>query len=70
MQKPLFTVLIEATVVGILLLVLFQIITYLMKKHSLVIRMFITGALFHILCEISGVNAWYAKEYCKLLKTH
>jgi len=29
--------------------------------------LFIVGALFHLLCEYTGVNVWYAKNYCKLL---
>jgi hypothetical protein len=26
---------------------------------------FASGALFHLLCEATGVNAWYSKNYFK-----
>jgi hypothetical protein len=39
------------------------------KRHS--IHMFLTtflaGALFHLLCEYSGINVWYVNQYNKLL---
>jgi hypothetical protein len=30
---------------------------YYMKE----IVLFLSGALFHVICEVSGVNAWYVK---------
>jgi hypothetical protein len=27
---------------------------------------FISGFLFHITCEYSGINLWYAIKYCSL----
>ena len=31
------------------------------KNHVMEICLFFTGFLFHILCEISGINHWYCK---------
>ena len=72
-SKTLNVVLLEASVVGIGLVVL----VYIFKQFDVYIpdlfgykeiqTLFIVGVLFHILCEYTGLNAWYAKEYCKLL---
>jgi hypothetical protein len=73
-KKPVLTILIESTVVGAGLVVLVYLIeTYLSKYLPDIIQnkkvqiLFISGFLFHIICEYTGVNTWYAKEYCKLL---
>ena len=28
-----------------------------------VAAVFVSGALFHLICEVTGVNAWYAHNY-------
>lgn len=73
-KKPVLTILIESTVVGVGLAILVYLIeTYLSKYLPNIIQnkkmqiLFISGFLFHIICEYTGVNTWYAKEYCKLL---
>lgn len=66
--KSAFLVLTEATFVGILLVILFSIVSQLMKKQSVALRVFLSGAIFHCVCEVTGLNTWYAREYCKLLR--
>lgn len=72
-SKSLNLVLLEASVVGIGLVVLVYILKQLdayipdLFGYKEIQTLFIAGALFHILYEYTGINAWYAKEYCKLL---
>lgn len=66
MSKDYTTVLIEAFIVGGLLVVLFNFIKIIIPDYSQTTQLFITGAAFHILCEISGLNLWYVKNYLKL----
>lgn len=69
--------LIEAPIVGTLLMILFSLIlvlsnfiTWFKENHNIhmMLSVFVSGILFHILCEYSGVNAWYSKDYCEILK--
>jgi hypothetical protein len=32
------------------------------KNHIMEINLFLSGFLFHIGCEVSGLNLWYAKN--------
>lgn len=72
-SKTLKSVLFEASVVGIGLVVLFYIFKQLdayipdLFGYKEIQTLFIVGVLFHILCEYTGINVWYAKDYCKLL---
>ena len=59
-MKPPRTLALEAFVVGILLAILFFIVS---KFAPTLVAVFISGALFHVICEYSGVNAWYARTY-------
>lgn len=73
--KSINLILVEASVVGVSLIVL----VYIAKRFLMdyipdfsgrkqeVEFLFIVGFLFHILFEYTGVNLWYSKEYCKLL---
>jgi len=61
-------ILLEAIVVGLLLIIVFNIVKYVLIEKNLIIQIFISGALFHILCEITGINIWYVKDYNKYLK--
>ena len=50
----------EAFVVGILLVILYFILSRLAPP---LVAVFLSGALFHLICEYTGVNAWYARTY-------
>ena len=54
------TLALEAFVVGILLVILYFILSRLAPP---LVAVFISGALFHVVCEYTGVNAWYARTY-------
>lgn len=67
-------VLIEASVVGICLILLVylakQFIDYIPDisgNKSNIELFFIVGFIFHVLFEYTGLNLWYSIQYCKLL---
>ena len=59
-MKPLSTLALEALIVGFLLVIIFMIVRWFMAPVPAV---FGSGAVFHIVCEFTGVNAWYARTY-------
>lgn len=61
-MKPVTTVLIEALIVGLLLVALYKFVSMYTTPLPAV---FISGAVFHLLCEVTGVNKWYAETYFK-----
>ncbi len=74
MDKSIKQVAIETLFVGILLTFLFIIvlsITNPILKNNHMIHMllsvFLSGSIFHILCEYTGVNIWYSKQYCDIV---
>lgn len=64
-MKPVHIVGFEALVVGMCLALMFYAGTRIAPRGTLstVAVAFVCGALFHIACEIFGVNAWYARTY-------
>ena len=64
-MKPAHIVCFEALVVGMCLALMFYAGTRLAPRGTVytVAVAFACGALFHIACEIFGVNAWYARTY-------
>lgn len=74
--KPFGTVLLEAVVVGAVLVGLVKLSeTFLMpylpniSGHKEKIEFFlVVGALFHLIGEYTGANQWYCTEYCQVLK--
>ena len=68
-MKAIQTVLLEAVVVGVLLIVIYYILEIVLQKFKLhqIVLLFLAGSLFHLICEFTGVNIWYVKEYSKIL---
>lgn len=68
-SKSIVSILFEAVIVGILLVALCAIL-FVINKTQLSITNYaligLAGSLFHILCEYSGINLWYSKNYCEL----
>lgn len=74
MDKSIKQVTIETFFVGFLLTFLFGIILAilmpLLKNNHMIhmlLSVFISGGLFHIICEYTGVNIWYSKQYCDIV---
>jgi hypothetical protein len=77
MYKSLATLLFEGSIVGIGLIVLFSIILIvtahisqeLEKDHTkhMLLSVFLSGAVFHLLCEASGINKSYSLDYCSIV---
>lgn len=72
-KKEITSVLIEAIVVGVLLVLFTNLLKpYVSYMPNLsgqpenIELYLITGAVFHIACEYTGLNMWYSKQYCKL----
>jgi hypothetical protein len=59
-MKSLSVLALEALIVGFLLAVIFMVVRRFLAPVPAV---FVSGALFHIICEFTGVNAWYARTY-------
>ena len=74
-MKNFTTIILEAVIVGVSMVFISLFIdkyfdVYLPKitKIAMVDGVFYTGILAHFIFEYSGVNIWYSKEYCKILK--
>lgn len=59
-MKSLSVLALEALVVGALLVLIFMVLRRYMAP---LVAVFVSGALFHLTCEVTGVNAWYARNY-------
>lgn len=70
MKKQVSLVLFEALVVGVGLILIYEIVKAFVapKEKSNYIVLFSSGVLFHLIFEYTGVNEWYSIKYCNLLK--
>mgnify|MGYP001489121990 CR=1 FL=1 len=66
-----YKVLVEAIVVALLVIVIGCLIAHLLGEkcnRNLVIILFLTGIVTHLICEYTGVNKWYCKKGHACLK--
>jgi low affinity Fe/Cu permease len=72
-KKPFSTVLVEAGVIGFIFIFISLIFFSIFKKvnglsttyqHYIILG--VASSLFHFVCEYSGINVWYSKNYCKM----
>lgn len=70
MTKDFGLILFEGTVVGIGLIAVYKLVEMMASSYSLSqnVVLLLSGLLFHLLCEFTGVNQWYSLKYCDLLK--
>jgi cation transporter-like permease len=73
-KKKVINVLIEASIVGICLVLLVKMFSYtvnylpnITNTSKQIELVFVSGFMFHMLFEYTGLNVWYSIEYCKLL---
>ncbi len=64
-MKAAHVVALEALVVGLCLALMIYAGTLVVPRGTMytVLVAFVCGAMFHIVCEVSGINAWYARTY-------
>lgn len=74
LKKPINLLIIEAVVVAVAFGLGILLIDYLFKPlenygrtKGLLILGGVTGALLHLLFEITGVNEWYSVKYCRMI---
>lgn len=73
MYKPIITVIIEAFIVGICLVFLTKLLENFIIKTpgkidiDVMKLIFISGFLFHIIFEYTGINFWYSMNYPRSL---
>jgi hypothetical protein len=66
-KKGFIKMLSEGIVVGIVLVVMFMFVRWILPSAFIfdmtIPAVFISGALFHIIFEYTGINQWYAVDY-------
>lgn len=76
MNKDIQLLIIEGIIVGLGLILVFNLTTAVLDKLSeefnfnkfnLPVLLFLSGFIFHIACEYSGINIWYSLKYCEIL---
>lgn len=75
MNKSILQIILESIAVGQLLYPVYLLTKYILLPNilpfeitNIYIILFITGFLFHILCEITGINVLYVKNYNSILQ--
>ncbi len=59
------SIMVEATIIGLATIVIgwiiFTVLSSLATDNRLVATLFLTGAVLHLVAEMSGVNRWYCR---------
>ena len=66
-MKDVITVFSEAIVVGVFLIVFYYGVEMIMPDHEFYKKLFISGVVFHLIFEYTGINILYVKHYQKIL---
>lgn len=69
-SKSILTILTEAIIIGILFVVIFQILKIKLYYYDINLNLFLSAFIFHILCEMMGINIWYSKNYVNILSNN
>jgi hypothetical protein len=67
-MKTVKIVLIEAICIGIILSIMLSLFILILPDINLIwvaFAAFVCGAAFHVLCQVTGINDWYVKNYYK-----
>lgn len=67
-MKTFLLVFIEALFIGVILAIMMCLSMLIVPKNHIIwiaIAAFVCGASFHIICQVTGVNDWYVKNYYK-----
>ena len=64
-MKTVSHVLLEAFCIGIILALMIYLIMFFVPKTHILITLvaFACGAAFHIICQVTGLNDWYVRNY-------
>lgn len=66
-KKSVSFVMTEAVVVGAGLISLYWLVDQVLgESFDKWVKLFVAGFIFHLVFEWSGINLWYALEYCRL----
>ena len=65
-MKTFVTIFIEALCIGVILAIMMYLSMLIVPKNRIIwiaIAAFMCGAFFHIICQVTGLNDWYVKNY-------
>lgn len=64
-MRPVRDVLLEATIIGILNIVIYYLLRRISKKSKTTLLLFVSGFMIHILFEYLGGNEWWCRKSYK-----
>lgn len=69
-MKSNLTIFGEAIFVGVFVILFYIIQRIVLKNKNIYIELFITGMIFHIIFEYTGLNAWYSLDYIRHINSN